>query len=64
MQAPVRLQLVVRLPVEIEVVEIRFEVIGSSEREVEQSPRAPHGPQLWLPYPGWERDVLRCPPSE
>ena len=21
-------------------------------------PRGPRGAQLWLPYPGWERDVL------
>jgi hypothetical protein len=58
MQAPVRLQLVVRLPVEIEVVAIRFEVVDRSKREVEHLPRGPRGPQLWLPYPGWERDLL------
>jgi hypothetical protein len=58
MQAPVRLQLVVRLLVEVQVIAIRVEVIRSSERQGEHSPRGPRGAQLWLPYPGWERDLL------
>jgi hypothetical protein len=76
MQALVRhFWIVVELSADVEAVAISVDVggvsVGSHSRrkqlgaasEEARAPmlRSPRGPQLWLPYPGWERDVLMAP---